>query len=698
MIKQSPLVKAVANTTFDYLPFEGGLDLVTPSNQTRPGSLRDSKNVELDINNGYRWIDGYERFDGRPSPSEALFYRLNVTVTGEFTAGDVVTGATSGASGTVVVVAADDGQDYIILTKASGLPFTDTEDLEVSASKEGEASGTEVAGSAPTTELSAQYSNLAADVYRADIGAVPGSGSVLGVWLYDGTVYAFRNNAGATAAVMHESSSSGWTAVDLGLELAFTSGGTTEISDGDTITGKGSLATATVGRVVLESGSWGAGTATGKLIFASQTGTFVAENISTGGGGGSDDATIAGDSSAITLQPNGRFEFVNHNFGGESGAKKMYGVDGVNRGFEFDGTNFVPITTGMTLDQPTHVAVFKSHLFYSFAGSAQHSGTGFPYIWSPIFGASELAVGDDITAFKVQPGVQGGGTLAIISRNRVHMLYGTSTADWNLVEYREEVGGFAYSVQEFGPTMMMDDRGIISLETVQAHGNFKHGVVSRLVQPFVNTRKSRVKASCIAREKSQYRLFFNDQYALYVTMDNNKILGIMPQVFEHLVECISSQEASDGSESIYFGSDNGFVYQLDKGTSFDGEPIERSFTLHFHHAKSPRIEKSYQDASFEITGTGYAAFNFRYELGYNDSEIAQPPQRMVDASFSQALWDNFIWDNFVWDGVVLKPSLADLDGDGENISLIFFASSDYYDPLTFSGALIRHVLRRQLRS
>ena len=46
---------------------------------------------------------------------------------------------------------------------------------------------------------------------------------------------------------------------------------------------------------------------------------------------------------------------------------------------------------------------------------------------------------------------------------------------------------------------------------------------------------------------------------------------MMPVLFKHNVACCFSQESSTGSEEIFFGSDDGFVYQLGKGTSLDGD-------------------------------------------------------------------------------------------------------------------------------
>ncbi|KKL48290.1 hypothetical protein LCGC14_2326980, partial [marine sediment metagenome] len=357
---------------------EKGLDLVTPPYQTKPGWMREgSENLYVDINGGFTTTKGYEAFDGQSSPSEQNYTILDVTITGSFAADDAITGADSSATATILEVdtATRTPQSYLVLGKVTGV-FNASEDLKVSAVVQGNTDALQAEGSGSTGKLHAQYKNLVADLYRADIAAPTGSGSLLGGEMLDDVKYVFRNNAGDTAADLWKSTSSGWSQVALGIELGFISGGTTEIVEGTVLDGLvgGAPGQATLTRVMLESGSWAAGTATGKFIFASQTGTFEAGGVTVAAAG--DLATIAGDSSAITLVAGGRYKIELYNFGD---GMRMYGVDGKSRGFEFDGTVFGPIKTGMASDIPTDVVIFKKHLFFSFAASDQHSGIGTPY-------------------------------------------------------------------------------------------------------------------------------------------------------------------------------------------------------------------------------------------------------------------------------------------------------------------------------
>jgi hypothetical protein len=87
---------------FAYFPLGGGLDLITPAIAQKPGSAIGALNYEPAAN-GYRRVEGYERFDGRLSPTDAPYYELDFTpAPPPFVLGDTITGATSGATGKVL--------------------------------------------------------------------------------------------------------------------------------------------------------------------------------------------------------------------------------------------------------------------------------------------------------------------------------------------------------------------------------------------------------------------------------------------------------------------------------------------------------------------------------------------------------------------------------------------------------------------
>lgn len=709
----------------EHVGFGGGLvDDKTPIMSIPPGHVRSSQNVVERFNGGYEVAPAYERYDGQTPPSEATFATLTVTLSRDLLVGETITNEDETASALIISTyikpypapvlikeyppLLDDASDWIIddtgdwigeetvtiatceadlvLTKLSG--DISPGPIKVDGIIVGSCSESPQINGAETALLRAKYTALAADSYREDIEPIPGSGPVLGVWMYKDTVYGFRDNDAGTKSAMYRATSSGWSKVDLGHELSFTAGGTYEIQEGDTITGATSGATAVVTKVVLESGTFTAGDAAGRLIFESQTGTFQAENLDVGVN--ATVATILGDSSAIAFSvPKGSFHFINANFTGSVDTKYMYGADGKNRGFEFDGTTFTPIDTGMTLDAPEMVYEHHNHLFYTYGGWLQHSSPGLPYQWSPIVNAGGLAMGDTITGLAQQPGSESQATLCVADRNSTAILYGTSVDDWNLVSYKNEIGAIAGTTQRIGRTYMLDDRGIVEITTAQQYGNFKDATVSQKVNEWLKTKKTQVTTSLTIANKNQYWLFFQDKTALCCTINDGKMTSFMPCRFNHVVCCAFAFENESGEEIVMFGDENGYVHQFYKGTSFDGEELEWFFDLSFDPLSSPMTTKKFRMGRFEVMGDGYAEFNFSYCFEYETDQMEPGASTHSELDLNSVTWDNFTWDNFTWDGKSLTPQDFEIKGSGVNISMSFKGSSNMFSPLVFPGAFIQ---------
>lgn len=676
--------------------YPGGLDLVTPSLELQPGALRAAVNFECAIQGGYARIQGYERTDGRTAPSSAGFVIVQVVAfTNVPVVGDVLTQATSGATGTVALVNTA-GVPYMIVTKITG-----TFDFTHSITKPGPIT----IGTATVTlvMLTAQQTAIAtaaaADIYRALITAVPGSGSVLGVFYMhligsDG-LYAFRANVGNTAVNLYKATPAGWTQITFFNLVSFTAGGggVGPPLDGQTLTQGAN--TATIQRVMWQSGAW-AGTAVGQLVVTTPTPGNFAAGAATAPGGVT--MTLSGVQTAIVLAPGGRFEVADGNFTGRATTDRIYGCDGVNPGFDFDGTTLAPIKTGLPTDAPLHVAVHKGYLFFSYGSSALYSGPGTPFKWSAVDGGGEIAVGDNITGMLTLPGNQTTATLAIFQTTNTSFLYGQAASAWQLTTYNTGVGARPYSIQNLFDMFSFDDFGVMTLQTTLNFGNFNSSALTRNVLPFLIGERSTVSASGISRTKGQYRIFFRDGYGLYLTTANQSYLGAIPVLFPNPVNCTYNDKTASGDEVNYFGSTNGFVYQFDKGTSFDGADILAYITLAWDAIKSPRIRKRFRAASVEVSGQGYAGFNFGWQLGYGTSLISQPTSVPTSDPFAPApTWDLFVWDQFTWDGVTLQPTDVDMNGTAENVQVTIQSGTNYIPAFQVNSVIYHYTVRRGLR-
>ncbi len=607
---------------------------------------------------------------------------------------------------------------------------------------------------------------------RSNISAVgttdsPCEGSVLGVWVFSGNVYAFRNKSGSATAGMYKSTSTGWSEVDLGTALNFdgttTNGefvvgsvvtgaagasgtvaavsysglwetgakgvvvltgitgtfvdnedlssptlafdaGTVEIKEDDVITGVTSGKTATVKSVLLSSGSWAGDDAVGYLSISGNTGTWTdGEKIQVGGNNRADVngasqpssrglAKANGTQYAQTLSPGGKYEFVTYNFKGNSAALSMYGVSTVDNGFSYDGTVFIKIQTGMETDTPQHVIAHKKHLFFSFPGaSVQHSSIAKPLQWSPITGAAEITLGDEVSGFSIEVKE----VMSIFTRNDTYMLYGSSSADWNLTRFHTGTGAIPYTMQKMDQTFFLDDRGITSIFTVQYYGDFQSSVASGKIDPYIQKKKDNAVLSLRVRGKNQYRLFFDDKTGLAMTYMNRENVGIMPFTLSHQLSCCASGEDSNGFEVLYGGFDDGYVRRIDSGTSFDGLTVDSFIRTSYHNYGSPQVKKRFREIGLELnadTSTTLSVYP-TFDYGGTFSPRSSPSATEYSVSVTSDAWNEDDLFNYSTGVTVVASERVKINGVGTNMGMIIKNSSIYDKPITLQGVVVDYSTR-----
>jgi hypothetical protein len=594
---------------YDLIALAGGLDLVTPTYSLPPGALRDGVNFAPRPLGGYYRIGGYERVNGMPAPSAATIKILNATWTGvQPVVGETITvGAFTG-------VVCGVGPDYVAVTKAVGtVPAPGPTNIVVSATVRGTSVG--LYGAMDARNL-AILKAAAANIYRADITPVPGSGPIRGCIIYKDVIYAFRDNVAGTACKLYKSSPSGWVEV---------------------VTG-------------------------------------------------------------VTLLPGGRYDMCIATFTAGPVSQKIYGCDGVNDPFQFDGTTFTQITTtGMSV-KASHICAFKGHLFLSYGTSAIHSALGDPLDYQVINGAGEIGTSDNITGMLIQPGTGQGGALAIYGRNTIYILYGSSAADWNFITYGMGVGGIEFTMQNLADAYTLDDRGIISMKSSLNYGNFDTGSLTYNINSIIANNRSLATASSVNREQSQYRVFFSNGYGIFTTIANSELVGHGLVLYPDPVLCAWDGEAGDGSPISLFGTTSGHVMQNDIGTSFDGKQISAYMVTNININKQLRLHKRFRRCVLEVQGTSYAEFLVGYNFDWASDTMLQ--HLFSDASVilaSTSAWDTFYWDNFYWDGKTVSPSYLELNGSGENIQLIVSSDSDFIAEFAINSAVLHYTLRRGKR-
>ena len=393
------------------------------------------------------------------------------------------------------------------------------------------------------------------------------------------------------------------------------------------------------------------------------------------------------------LAPSGRYDFCTYAF---QDVEKMYGASGVHPAFEWDGATWTDIITPQDSDTPEFVIAHRKHLFLSFKNSIQHSGIGDPFSWTALSGTEERLLNRDCTGFAGLPN----GSLGIFTRSGIILLAGSSPLDWvasNMVEYSNKAGAVPHSIQPLGSqTLFVDSRGVTSMGASDTSSDMYESIISHDLDDRYRDLWARVVATAVVRAKGQYRVFFDNGSAVIGTLADGSVMWT-EMTIPHAVRCIHSTEDNKGNELIYFGSDDGYVRQMELGTSFDGEPIKAMMqTAPFSASAKTRV-KRWRRIFFDTISTGLRTLTVRpvYSLEHDTgaTEARHVPEYDGDgAVLNQAVLNQtYLGAGLVRDGEV------GLEGHSEYISLIFQSESDDEVPWEIDAYTIDYFNGRKRR-
>ena len=405
-----------------------------------------------------------------------------------------------------------------------------------------------------------------------------------------------------------------------------------------------------------------------------------------------------------------KFRFLNQNFFGLGNLSRMYGVTGVGNPFEYDGTMFLELITGVTASTATHIAAHQKHLFIGYPeGGVTYSGTGLPRSFDVNDGAGEFTIGDQLT--ELLPGYR--DTLFVYGRNTTAYLVGTSNADFALKTLSDEAGAMSHTATLLDQPTVYDDRGIRNVTTTEQYGDFSISTISEPIRPLLDfKRDGRILpvAATRVRRKSQYRLFFDDGDCIVLNLvrrggrlsaeytrcaydsfdgDGNVSVGIM--------RSICSVEDSDGRERIFFVlKDQQYVYEMDSGKSFDGHPIPYYLRLPYNDFRAPHMIKRYRKLLLETSSTFEATFQMAADVD-DERELGEPglEQTVIGPT---SLWDESEWSAFYWDVVPIRKAEQRIHGRGRNLSVALSSVPDRIEEShVAAGLTVYYDVRRMQR-
>ena len=161
----------------------------------------------------------------------------------------------------------------------------------------------------------------------------------------------------------------------------------------------------------------------------------------------------------------------------------------------------------------------------------------------------------------------------------------------------------------------LDDRGFRTLQATEQFGDFSIATVSSRIRPLLDLKRDGgilPIAAARIRRKSQFRVWFDDGDCIvgnyvrrrgYVGIEYTRSTvdhydasdkeGKKPRV--GVLQSICSVEDTDGRERIFFTLKNsGFVYEMDRGDSFDGHRIPGLLRFPWNDFGAPHLIKRFK--------------------------------------------------------------------------------------------------------
>jgi hypothetical protein len=121
------------------------------------------------------------------------------------------------------------------------------------------------------------------------------------------------------------------------------------------------------------------------------------------------------------------------------------------------------------------------------------------------------------------------------------------------------------------------------------------------------------------------------------------------------------------------------VYEMERGTSFDGSSILAVMVTWPLHARAPSLHKTYRHAWFEFQTTLYSSVEISPQFDYESGDTLPESSTEEDFTFtvrgSGGRWDSAYFESFFWDSPYVSKMKMDISGSGYAIAFVILSDS-----------------------
>ena len=317
------------------------------------------------------------------------------------------------------------------------------------------------------------------------------------------------------------------------------------------------------------------------------------------------------------------------------GTERVFMVDGSSAPLYYDGTTIAQLASNSVYDGASHVTVFKDHVF---VGNGTKVGFSAPFDatdWSIANGAGEIQFNDEITGLQVFR-----DQLYVFTRTQIYRIAGNTVSDFQRIPISVDLGCVEEdTIQELaGDVVFMGPDGLRLLSGTDRIGDIGLGAITKNIQSEATDfqRRNTAFTSIVVRKKSQYRILgykdgdpISEAQGLIGTQFSSQGGEDVAWAETRGIKAyVAYSEYSGQEEVILFANNDGYVYELEQGISFDGAAIESSFFTPYWPVNDPTLRKTVYAVHNYIDPTG----SFSAEMGVDYDFNTQIRQDLITLS------------------------------------------------------------------
>ena len=381
-------------------------------------------------------------------------------------------------------------------------------------------------------------------------------------------------------------------------------------------------------------------------------------------------------------------------------------TDGVNYAWKHDGTTETILNSTGAPTAPKYAALHLARLVLapgsnssSVILSAPNTDTDF----TAGSGALELNVGDVVTGLYTFR-----DTLYIFAQNNIFKLEGDSATNFAIKKVTDSIGCLSHdTIQEVaGDLLFLSTDGVRPISATERLGDIELASLSNSIQQtltddILGNFSEQYFSSCVIRKKSQYRLFVNnidnaeENNTNYLARFGRGRSGQQIEwatLYGFQPYCADSEYINDDEVAIFGHTDNGYVYRMEQGSTYDGRAIDWAYvTPYLTFNGDVRTRKLLHKIDVYADFEGIITMTINVSFDYDSSNVVQPKAQVFQNAGAFTLYGGAVYGTDTYADFNSRNLIRNLIGSGYCASILFSGSGG--NPFTINSLNILYAIK-----